>query len=63
MEEYGVDKMMVNSSCDWGPSDPLSVPRTIWQMRRSGFDEKTIETLVWNNPLEFYSLSGKVDLK
>ena len=62
MEKYGVDRMMVNSSCDWGPSDPLSVPRTIWAMRRAGFDEGTIERLVWNNPLDFYSLSGRVDI-
>ena len=27
IDEYGTEKMMVNSSCDWGPSDPLSVPR------------------------------------
>ena len=61
-EKYGVDRMMVNSSCDWGPSDPLSVPRTIWQMRRQGIDEATIERLVWQNPIDFYSLSGRVDL-
>jgi uncharacterized protein len=61
-EEHGVARMMVNSSCDWGHSDPLSVPRTVWRMRREGFDEGTIETLVWKNPLAFYGLSGKVDI-
>jgi predicted metal-dependent TIM-barrel fold hydrolase len=59
-EEHGVERMMVNSSCDWGHSDPLSVPRTVWRMRRDGFDEASIERLVWRNPLDFYSLSGKV---
>jgi hypothetical protein len=32
-------------------------------MRRSGFPEETIEHLVWRNPLDFYSLSGRVDLE
>ncbi|MGH7162449.1 MAG: TatD family hydrolase [Planctomycetota bacterium] len=52
--KYGVAKMTVNSSCDWGPSDPLSVPRTIVEMRRRGFAERDIETLVWDNPCAFY---------
>lgn len=62
-EKYGTEKMLVNSSCDWGPSDPLSVPRTVWQMRRQGFPEEVIEQLVWRNPVAFYSLSGKLDLE
>ncbi|HCW44066.1 MAG: TatD family hydrolase [Planctomycetia bacterium] len=62
-QEQGAEMMLVNSSCDWGPSDPLSVPRTIWAMRRQGFTEETIRKIVWDNPIDFYSLSGKVDLK
>ncbi len=54
-EAHGVEKMTVNSSCDWGPSDPLSVPRTIRELRRRGFPEASIETLVWHNPSVFYS--------
>jgi predicted metal-dependent TIM-barrel fold hydrolase len=46
--------MTVNSSCDWGPSDPLSVPKTVREMRRRGFAEKDIEALVWTNPSRFY---------
>lgn len=53
-QKYGVDKMMVNSSCDWGPSDPLSVPKTIAEMRRRGVAEAQIEALVWTNPSRFY---------
>ncbi len=54
LEEHGVEKMVVNSSCDWGPSDPLSVPRTVRELRRRGTDEATIEQLVWTNPCSFY---------
>ena len=62
-EKHGPDRMMVNSSCDWGPSDPLSVPRTVWRMRREGFAEDVIRKIVWDNPIGFYSLSGRVDLQ
>ncbi|MFN0059155.1 MAG: TatD family hydrolase [Planctomycetota bacterium] len=60
-EEYGIERMLVNSSCDWGPSDPLSVPRTVRELRKRGFSERDIATLVWNNPIDFYGQSGKVD--
>ena len=53
-EEHGLDKMVVHSSCDWGPSDPLSVPKTIREMRRRGFAEPDIAKLVWDNPSAFY---------
>ena len=53
-EEHGFDKMVVNSSCDWGPSDPLSVPKTIRELRSRGCTEADIEKLVWQNPSEFY---------
>src|SRR5262249_7393248 len=25
VEQYGVERLLVNSACDWGPSDPLAV--------------------------------------
>ena len=28
LERYGTDRMLVNSACDWGKSDPLKVPKT-----------------------------------
>ena len=56
--QYGVDKMLVNSSADWGPSDALSVPRTMRELRRRGFPEDKIRTLVWDNPLTFFGVTG-----
>jgi predicted metal-dependent TIM-barrel fold hydrolase len=52
--KWGTERMTVNSACDWGPSDPLSVPKTILEMRRRGFSEEEIETVVWTNPCRFY---------
>jgi len=57
---YGTDKMLVNSSADWGISDPLSVPRTVLAMRKAGMDEEEIEKVVWDNPIAFYAQSGRI---
>lgn len=59
-QRLGVERMMVHSAADWGPSDPLSVPRTILEMRRRGFTPAQIEQLVWTNPHTFYAQSGKI---
>jgi len=60
LEENGSDRMMVNSAADWGPSDPLMVPHTIEELRRRGAKKKEIEKLVWDNPLAFFSQSGRI---
>lgn len=62
-EEYGTERMLVNSSCDWGPSDPLSVPKTVQEMRRRGFEEADIKRLVWDNPVAFFGQSGRLNLE
>lgn len=60
IKEHGIEKMMINSSADWGPSDPLNVVYTIEELRSIGFDEKDIEKLVWDNPYNFFSQSGRL---
>ena len=57
VERFGPERIMVNSSADWGPSDPLAVPKFIFQMRRRGHREETIHRLVYENPLEFFNQS------
>lgn len=57
---HGVERMMVNSSADWGPSDPLSVPKTLLELRRQGMSRRDLETLAWDNPVSFYAQSGKL---
>ena len=60
VQRYGTERMMVHSAADWGPSDPLSVPRTVLEMRRRGFARAQIEQLVWTNPGTFFGQSGKI---
>jgi predicted metal-dependent TIM-barrel fold hydrolase len=63
VEQYGVDRLLVNSSCDWGPSDPLSVPRVVLELKRRGFPTNQIERLVFHNPAEFYGQSDRWTFK
>ncbi|HYC78919.1 MAG TPA: TatD family hydrolase [Planctomycetota bacterium] len=60
LKEYGVERMTVNSSADWGPSTTLSVPYVLAEMRRRGFDEAARRRLAWENPCRFYAQSGKL---
>ena len=60
-KQYGTERMLVNSSADWGPSDPLSVPKLAVIMEQSGFDYETVQRLVWDNPVRFFGQSGKLD--
>lgn len=60
LERWGTRRMIVNSSADWGPSDPLMVPKVRRELRRRGMPESEIETVVWKNPIEFFSQSGRM---
>jgi predicted metal-dependent TIM-barrel fold hydrolase len=55
IDRYGTERICVASACDWGPSDPLAVPRFIMEMRRRGHDEELIRTVVYDNPIAFLS--------
>jgi predicted metal-dependent TIM-barrel fold hydrolase len=57
IEVYGAERILVNSSADWGPSDPLAVVRFAFEMRRRGHPEALIRRVVYENPLRFFSQS------
>ena len=63
VQQYGVDHLLVNSSADWGVSDPLSVPRVVRELERRSVPRDQIEQLVFRNPLEFYSQSPRFTFK
>ena len=62
LEDVGTERMLINSACDWGVSDPLKVAKTVAAMREAGFDEDDIDKVVWRNPLEFFAQSGRLIL-
>ena len=57
IEIYGPDRILVNSSADWGPSDPLAVPKFIAEMRSRGHGEALIKQIVYDNSLKFFTQS------
>ncbi len=63
LNEYGLERMIVNSACDWGVSDPLMVPKTVAKMRAAGFDDDAVDQLVWQNPTSFFAQGGRLDPK
>jgi uncharacterized protein len=62
IEDIGTDRIVINSACDWGVSDPLKVAKTVAAMREAGIDEDEIDKVVWRNPLEFFAQSGRLIL-
>ena len=57
IEIYGPDRILVNSSADWGPSDPLAVPKFISVMKRRENPDKLVRQIVYDNPLIFFKQS------
>ena len=62
VRKYGPERIIVDSSADWGVSDPLSVPKTANLMRERGIEEKAIELTCWQNALDAYAQSGQIDI-
>jgi len=62
VQEYGTERLLVNSAADWGRSDPLKVAKTAAAMAEAGLDGDAIDTLMWRNPVTFFSASGRLEL-
>ena len=62
LQQHGLERMLVNSACDWGVSDPLKVPKTVAAMKDAGFDDDDVDRVVWQNPVEFFGQSGRLIL-
>lgn len=59
VKEYGVERIIINSACDWGISDPLSVPKTADLLLKAGIPNTTVQQLVWDNPVAFFAQAGR----
>lgn len=54
LEEYGTERFVLDSDMSSSPSDPLSVPKTVHQLRLAGFGDKKINKVSYRNAKEFY---------
>lgn len=60
VRQYGSERIIIDSSADWGVSDPLSVPKTANLMKEKGIDAADIHKTCYQNALEAYSQSGNM---
>jgi predicted metal-dependent TIM-barrel fold hydrolase len=58
VRQYGPERIIVDSACDWGVSDPLAVPKTAALMAERGIPAATIRKVTYQNALAIYGLSG-----
>ncbi|NBD17556.1 MAG: hydrolase TatD [Cyanobacteria bacterium] len=60
VRKYGCDRIIVDSSADWGISDPLAVPKTAQLMQQSGISEEDVRAVCYGNALKAYGQSGEM---
>ena len=60
LRQYGPERTIVDSACDWGISDPLAVPKTARLMAERGIPEDHIEQVCYKNALAAYGQSGQM---
>lgn len=56
LDEYGFDKFLLNSDISNKPSDPLSVPKTIRELQRLGYDKNEIDKVSHKNAEYFFDI-------
>jgi len=63
VRRYGPERVFIDSSADWGVSDPLAVPRTAALMLKHGIDPEWVRRVSWQNALDVYAQSGQIDVE
>jgi len=58
--KYGSDHIFIDSSADWGVSDPLAVPKTARLMLDRGIAPKDVEAICYGNALKAFGQSGQI---
>jgi uncharacterized protein len=56
----GAENLIVDSACDWGISDPLSVPKTAMMLAEQGIATEDVARVTYGNALSAYGQSGQM---
>jgi predicted metal-dependent TIM-barrel fold hydrolase len=56
---YGSDHIFIDSSADWGKSDPLAVPKTARLMLERGIARDAVEAICYRNALAAFGQGGR----
>ncbi|QRR03635.1 TatD family hydrolase [Dyadobacter sandarakinus] len=62
VEQYGPERIMINSAADWGISDPLAIPKTAALMKMRGISDEAIKLVTYTNAIEAFGKSGQIDV-
>jgi len=60
LRQYGAERIIVDSACDWGISDPLGVPKTAKLALQQGIPEDQVRLACYANALAAYGQSGQM---
>ncbi len=60
LAEYGADRIMVDSACDWGISEPLGVAKTAKLALQRGIPKEQVQKVCYQNALDAYGQSGQM---
>lgn len=60
VRQYGSERIFIDSSADWGVSDPLAVPKTARLMLERGIAPTDVEAVCYGNALAAYGQSGQM---
>jgi len=60
VRRFGSDRIFIDSSADWGKSDPLAVPKTGRLMLTRGISEEDVRKVCYANALAAYAQSGQI---
>ncbi|WP_458455806.1 TatD family hydrolase [Methanobrevibacter sp.] len=56
LENFGFDRFLLNSDMSNKPSDPLSVPKTVRELKRLGFKNSEIEKVSHRNAENYFNI-------
>ncbi|MEO1972641.1 MAG: hypothetical protein ABGX07_13850, partial [Pirellulaceae bacterium] len=56
-------RLLVNSSADWGPSDPFTLQECVMELRRRGHSVQDAIEIFHNSPCRLLGQSPKWDIK
>ena len=60
LREYGAERIIVDSACDWGISEPLGVAKTAHLALESGIPKEQVMLACYQNALDAYGQSGQI---
>lgn len=60
LNEYGANRIIVDSACDWGISEPLGVAKTAALALKRAIPEENVRLACYQNALDAYGQSGQM---